>query len=779
VILKVDKAKESMQQSLSERYAHWVIRWRWLIVIGSIAVILLMASGGRFLHFDNDYRIFFGEENPQLLAFENLQDTYTKNDNVLIVLAPKDGKVFMPQTLAAVQDITERAWQTPYSLRVDSITNFQYTSAQGDDLTVADLVEEPLQLSAADVEQIRKIALAEPMLINRLISPRSHVTALNIVVELPGEDMTREVPEVVASVRDLKSYISATYPDIDIYLTGLVMMNNAFPEASQWDMQHLMPLALLLIMSMVFLQLRGFGGTVGTLLVTLFSILGAMGLAGWLGIALSPPVMSAPVIILTLGVADCVHILTNWMQGVRHGANKQDAMVESLRINLMPVFLTSITTAVGFLTLNFSDAPPFHDLGNISVFGVLLAYALSVIFLPALMMVLPVRVRAGSRSGVHLMEHFSEWVIRNQGKLLPGMGVVIVILVLLAPFNVANDIYVHYFDDKIEFRTDTDFALDNLTGMYYMDFSLDSSEESGISRPEFMRQVEQFTNWLRQQPEVIHVSTITDTFKRLNKNMHGDDPGWHKLPEQRDLAAQYLLLYEMSLPYGLDLNNQIDIEKRATRVSVTMKTISSVAVLDVEQRVHLWMQTNTPDLLTWGSSPTVMFAHIGMNNIRSMMIGTAVALVVISFILILALRSLRYGLISLIPNLAPAGMAFGLWALIDGEIGLSLSVVAAMTLGIVVDDTVHFLSKYLRARREQGLNAADAVRYSFKTVGVALWITSLALIAGFLVLATSSFELNAGMGVLTSIIIAFALLADFLLLPPLLMRLDGWLNPTE
>ncbi|MBG7602418.1 MAG: MMPL family transporter, partial [Gammaproteobacteria bacterium] len=625
----------------------------------------------------------------------------------------------------------------------------------------------------------QQIALAEPMLINRLISPGSHVTALNIVVELPGEDMTREVPEVVASVRDLKSYITATYPDIDIYLTGLVMMNNAFPEASQWDMQHLMPLALLLIMSMVFLQLRGFGGTLGTMLVTMFSILGAMGLAGWMGIALSPPVMSAPVIILTLGVADCVHILTNWMQGVRHGVNKQDAMVESLRINLMPVFLTSITTVVGFLTLNFSDAPPFHDLGNISVFGVLLAYALSILFLPALMMILPLRVRAGSRSGTHLMENFSEWVIRNQRKLLPGMGAVIVLLVLLAPFNVANDIYVHYFDDKIEFRRDTDFALDNLTGMYYMDFSLDSSEESGISRPEFIRQVEQFTQWLRQQAEVIHVSTITDTFKRLNKNMHGDEPGWHKLPEQRDLAAQYLLLYEMSLPYGLDLNNQIDIEKRATRVSVTMKTISSVAVLDVEQRVHSWMQTNTPELLTWGSSPTVMFAHIGMNNIRSMMIGTAVALVVISFILIIALRSLRYGLVSLVPNLAPAGMAFGLWALIDGEIGLSLSVVAAMTLGIVVDDTVHFLSKYLRARREQGLNAADAVRYSFKTVGVALWITSLALIAGFLVLATSSFELNAGMGVLTSIILAFALLADFLLLPPLLMRLDGWLNPTD
>jgi len=261
--------------------------------------------------------------------------------------------------------------------------------------------------------------------------------------------------------------------------------------------------------------------------------------------------------------------------------------------------------------------------------------------------------------------------------------------------------------------------------------------------------------------------------KRLNRNLHGDDPEWHRMPDQRDLAAQYLLLYEMSLPYGLDLNNQINIDKSATKLDVSLNSLSSNRIIALEERAQQWLKDNAPaSMLVHGASPAIMFSHIGARNIRSMLTGTTLALVLISFILVFALRSLRIGLISIIPNLVPAGMAFGLWGLLVGEIGLALSVVTGMTLGIVVDDTVHFLSKYLRARREDGLSSAEAVRYAFHTVGKALWTTSAVLIAGFLVLTRSPFELNSGMGLLSAITIGLALLADFLLLPTLLMTLD-------
>ena len=767
---------------MNEIYSTWILTHRWSVIVVTLLLVALAGSGGRWLEFSTDYRVFFSTENPQLTAFEELQDTYTKNDSLLMVLAPASGNVFTPKVFAAIVDVTERAWQIPYSLRVDSLSNYQHTYAEGDALTVIDLIEDPAAMTPDQVDRIRIIALNEPLLVRRLVSPQGHVTAINVTVELPGKNPDAEVPAAVAKAREIVAYVERTYPELKVYLSGVVMMNNAFAEASRYDMTHLLPLALLFIIVAVLLQLRGLVGTLATVLVILFSVIAAMGIAGWFKVPLTGPLMSAPTIIMTLAVADCVHILTNWMQGLRRGHEKHEkkqAMMESLRINLAPVFLTSVTTAIGFLTLNFSDAPPFGHLGTISALGVMIAFVLSVTLLPALATLLPCLMRGRRRADSHPMLGFADWVIRQRRRLLIGMGAAILTLVALVPLNEANDVFVHYFDERIRFRTDTDFVAENLSGIYFIDYSLDTGEPGGVALPARQRQIEALAGWLRTQPEVVHVNTITDIFKRLNRNLHGDADAWYRLPEQRDLAAQYLLLYEMSLPYGLDLNNQIDIDKRATRLTVTLHTLSTREVLAFEHRVYDWMERHMPELLTYGASPTVMFSHIGTRNIRSMLGGAVTALILISLLLMVALRSWRYGLVSLIPNLAPAGMAFGVWALIDGEIGLGVSVVAAMTLGIVVDDTVHFLSKYLRARRELGLDAAQAVRHAFETVGVALWVTSIALIGGFLVLATSSFELNGAMGLVVSIVIAFALVCDFLFLPPLLMRLDAWLQRGE
>jgi predicted RND superfamily exporter protein len=371
-----------------------------------------------------------------------------------------------------------------------------------------------------------------------------------------------------------------------------------------------------------------------------------------------------------------------------------------------------------------------------------------------------------------MVDRFAEFVVRRRNHLFWGTGFIVVALVSFLPRNELNDEFIKYFDESIPFRTDTEFATTHLTGLYTIDYSLGNGESGGINEPEFLKDVERFADWYKTQPAVLHVNTLTDIMKRLNKNMHGDKPEWYRLPDERDLAAQYLLLYEMSLPYGLDLNNQIDIGKSSTRMTVSLESISNNELLAMEANAQAWLREHAPHMQTSGASPAVMFAYIGQRNIRSMLIGTSVALVLISMVLILALRSAKIGLVSLVPNLAPAAMGYGLWGMLVGQVGLGLSVVAGMTLGIVVDDTVHFLSKYLRARREQGLSSEDAVRYAFHTVGIALVVTTLVLIAGFMVLAQSAFKLNSDMGLLTAVTIAFALLADFLFLPPLLMRVD-------
>ncbi len=757
---------------MKERFFNFVLNWKYLVILLSVLITAALGTGLQKLAFSNDYRMFFSEANPQLTAFEQLQDTYSKNDNVLFVLAPRDGRVFTRDTLAAVQELTQAAWQLPYSLRVDSISNFQYTYAKDDDLVVEDLVFDLNTLSDQELERKQQIAVKDPLLLNRLISSSAHVTGVNVTIQLPGKKLS-EVPEVAEAAHKLAAQIEATHPEIKIHLTGMIMMNNAFPSASKEDMQSLYPVMFLAVILSLALMLRSIPGTLSTLIIIILMIIGTMGITGWMGIRISPPTTTVPIVIMTLAIADCVHILVNFLHGMREGLEKREAILESLRINLQPIFLTTLTTAIGFLSLNFSDAPPFRDLGNMAAIGVWLAFFLSITFLPAMMMILPVKALRGDTRGSIAMLRLAEFVIRYKRHLLWVMGGIIIFLIAQIPNNRLDDQFVKYFDETITFRQATDFTNENLTGIYLIEYSLNSGEPGGVSDPAFLQKVEAFAQWYRRQPHVLHVNTITEIMKRLNRNMHGDDDSWYRLPDRRDLSAQYLLLYEFSLPFGLDLNNQINVKKSATRFTVTLENLSTKQLLAIEKEAQAWLTEHAPGMRIEGVSPSVMFAHIGERNIKAMLKGTTLALVMISFILIFALRSLRIGGLSLLPNLVPIGMAFGIWGLLVGEVGLALSVVSGMTLGIVVDDTVHFLSKFLRARREKGMDAEDAVRYAFSTVGTALWVTSLVLMLGFGILAFSHFQLNAGMGLLTAITIGLALVADFLFLPPLLMLFGG------
>ena len=269
------------------------------------------------------------------------------------------------------------------------------------------------------------------------------------------------------------------------------------------------------------------------------------------------------------------------------------------------------------------------------------------------------------------------------------------------------------------------------------------------------------------------VVAITDVVKKLNRVMHADDVTWYRIPEKQELAAQYLLLYEMSLPYGLDLNNIINVDKSATRLIITTKNMGTRALSNLDLEIQAWLEAKTPSYMhAQGTGISLVFAYLSERNIINMLSAAFGALLAISLILVLALKRLDIGLISLLPNIIPATMAFGLWGLLVGEIGLGLSVVVSMTLGIVVDDTVHFISKYLRARDSFSMSPADAVQHAFVTVGPAMWTTTVALVAGFLVLMLSDYKMSADMGLLSAITISIALAMDFLLLPAVLLVAD-------
>ncbi|EGR3403909.1 RND transporter [Vibrio parahaemolyticus] len=743
-----------------------------LVLLATIFLIIVATIGGKNLYFRGDYDIFFDGTNKQLLAFDEIQTTFAKTDNLAIVIAPEDGDIFTPQTLSLIQKITVDAWQVPYSSRVDSIANYQHTEAFDDELLVEDLLYSEYELTPERISKVKSIALSEPVLKSALVSEKGDVTVVNITVQLPEMDKTAEVEEVVSSINAMIDRYQRAYPDVTFHKAGIIAMNHAFMTAAQDDSSTLVPTMLVVILVFLTIMLRSILSVIATLIVIIGSVMATMGISGWAGMFLSTATVNVPTLIMTLAVADCVHVIATMRQSMKNGFTKAQSIERSIALNFVPILITSVTTAIGFLMMNMSDSPVLRDFGNLSALGVMVACFLSVTLLPALLKLLPIHVKMEtSQDQKHVMDRLGDFVVSQRRALLPLSVAVIVVCASLIPLNKVNDESVEYFGQRNEFRQAADFMEERISGMTNISIAIKTNESQGIAAPDFLNTIGEFSSWLRDQPETDHVATLADVYKRLNKNMHGDDEAYYSLPQERELAAQYLLLYEMSLPYGLDLNNQINVDKSSIKMVLTVANLGSVELVDLENRIYQWFAEHAPQYPVVASSPSLMFAHIGETNMASMLSTLPITLVLISALLIFALRSVRLGLISLMPNIAPAVIGFGLWALISGEINLGLSVVVTLTLGIVVDDAVHFLSKYQRARRE-GQTAEQAVRYAFHTVGRALWITTVVLVAGFSVLAMSSFRLNADMGQLSAIVIFIALVVDFLFLPTLLMLFD-------
>ena len=754
----------------SVKFTEILLRNKSITIILSISFALICSYGAKNLKFSTNYRVFFSESNPELKAFESFQSTYTKNDNVLFVIKKKDsGSIFNNSDLSAIKKLTEQAWQIPYVIRVDSVTNFQHTSAFKDDLVVEDLINE-VDAEETYYQSRLKIALEEPLLLNQSISKDGKVSAVNAVLQFAEKDLM-EVPQAVNFALDIERKIEADYPNLEVYVSGVAALNNAFAEAGMNDAGTITPIMFLVIFALVWLIIRAWSPTVAVLILIILSTMVGMGIGGYAGIELTPISMAAPTVILTLAVADAIHIYITLRSLMQEGMVKQKAIVESLKINFIPVTITSATTIVGFLALNFSDSPPYWHLGNITAVGIGAAWLFSITLLPVIISLLPYSTKVVSKKEKtqSLMLKLANFVIDNYKKVFFGTSVITLIIMCFIPTIKFDDQWVEYFDESVKFRSDSDVVLDNF-GVYPIEYSIPAKSEGGISEPEYLQNIEKFIVYLRKVENVEHVYSISDIMKRLNKNMHGDDQSYYRIPEERDLSAQYLLLYELSLPYGLDLNDRINIDKSASRVTVTFGRLTTAELKNFLIQTDNWMQENFPNYMqTKPTGASVMFTYITERNISSMITGTMIAIFAIALMMIVALRSLKLGLLSLIPNGLPILTTFGAWAILVGDVGFSVATVASISLGIVVDDTVHFLSKYVRAREDRQLSVEDSIRYAFDNVGMAIVINTFILAVGFGVLTSSTFKLNVDMGLMTILAIVFALILDFLLLPAILL----------
>ncbi|MFT4517692.1 MAG: putative RND superfamily exporter protein [Halioglobus sp.] len=761
--------------SVYQKMIEFLVRYTLPISLVNLLLMLAIAFGGSHLSIEAGIRVLFSPDDPNLLAEIKIEETYGKEDNILLVVDAIDGDIFTADHLATIENMTAEAWQVPNSRRVDSVTNYLYTSVDGDELTIGPLIEGAREFSPQRLAQIREVALAQEAILGRLIAPAGNVAAVNISLNLHADGKAAALEASVNYARKIARQAEADNPGVQVHIAGLALTEQTLAEVTASDGATLIPGLFAMVLVVLALSLRSTLAALCTVITIALSVVVGMGYAGWAGLAINSVNVSAPTIIMTLAVADCIHLLSHFLRHLNAGVEKREAVLLSMRENLYPVILTSVTTAIGFGSMNFSDSPPFGELGTISAVGVMAALWVSMTLLPGLMLSLPFKGSSKPRREWPL-ESLANWVVGNHKSIFwIGLATVLVIISFI-PRMALNDDPAGYFSDAIPLTKAIRVVEDKLSGTQNVHYSLDSGEPGGVADPQYLKQVGGFVDWLRAQPEVTNVESFVHTLKRLNQVMHEDDSEWYRLPDERALAAQYLLLYEISVPYGQDVTYQVSADKSALKVTAVLKNQKS-RVLDFEERSRKWLNDNAPELVTRGAGHAISFASIGLRNINNMLVGSVLAIILVSTCLIFAFRSLRFGLVSFIPNLFPALVSLGIWSAVVHEVNMAASVVFSMTLGIVVDDTTHFLVKYREARTVRQLDPANAIREVFTTVGRALVATSAVLAAGFLVLAQSNFSVNSTSGILMSLTIIIALLLDLLFLPALLLKLDRWLVP--
>ncbi|MYG42410.1 MAG: MMPL family transporter [Rhodobacteraceae bacterium] len=753
----------------TERYIYILLQRRWLVLLGTILLMVIAASGGNRLSVENNSRVLLGEKNRHLVALNTFENTYAASNSVILALSVQEGTVFTQETLDAIEQLTELAWQTPHSVRVDSLTNYNHMSVEGDDLIVEPLVVGAKSLDEDELSQIKEFALNEPDLAGRLVSRDGKVSALAISF-VQSEDQEAMVAEVPDFLNDAIDEFRTKYPDLGFYMTGDVILNRTVIDSLDEGLQFILPLCFVLVVVASAFMLKSVLGVGVIVVMVLFGVFTTMGIAGWARAVLNPVTSGVPAVIMVLAVAQTIHIITSALLCMGQGLDRHAAIAQSLRINAWPVFLASATTIIGFLSLNSSDSPPIRDLGNLSALGMLCVYFYSMTLLPALLSVLPLRSRFGASKQSPIFERFGLAVVRRYKILLWSGLALCLVFILGIPLNEFSDDWTKQFDERYQFRRDTDFIGNNLTGLNMMEFSLESRVKS-ITDPEYLRSVEAFADWAREQPEVTHVRAFSDTMKRLNKNMNGADPEFYKIPDNTPLASQYLLLYELSIPFGGDLNDRIDIAKTSTRATVTLANLPASSMRELDQRSQSWFESNAPGFSEGATGLSMVFAYLTLTNLENMLQGTIVGMGLISFILIWVFKSIRLGLISLVPNFIPPAIVFGFWGYIVGQVTLTATITTIVAFGIIVDDTIHFMSKYLRGRRE-GMTGEEAVINTFRVTGHALFSTTIVLAAGFATFAFSGYEGLWVFGLMVSMMVVTGVVVDFLLLPALLLALD-------
>lgn len=738
-----------------------------------LMLCIALTYGATRLTTNFSYRIWFTEDNPKLKVFDAFERKFGSDEIGVVVLHSPSG-IFDQESASTLIKLTEDLWQAPEVIRVDSLSNFNWTHADGDEIIVEPLIPDDEELTPQLLQQRKQIALNHNT-INGYLTNNEATTALFFISLKPSLNGTPDYETVVTGLRKIiKKYEGKS--DHILYLTGTPTLNHAFKESAQEDMATLMPFVLLMVIIFLIINFRRISGVTIPLVIVTVTIMALVGLTGWINIEMNNLTSIVPQFMIAIALAVSVHLLVNFFSFFSTGLTKEQALQLSLKKNFRPTLLTCISTAIGFFSFSTSGIPPIAEMGIMAGYGTLLSWLMTYLFISPIILLAPIKQNKkeslSNEKGISPLSMKSMEVIFKYRKLI----ILISILVAISSFMLAlktevNSDPFNYFDPKYHLSIANSFVEDNVGGSTGAEIIINSGVKEGIKDPVFLKNVEKFQNWIDKYPFVTKTVSIVNILKEMNQALNGGKASEYKLPESRESIAQQLFLYTMNLPQGMDLNNRMTIENDSLRLTAMWTIHSSKKVLEIIDDIENKAKEFDLNATVTGKLP--LYHSNNEKVVESFIKSLTIALILVALLLCWGLKSIRLGFLSILPNALPLIIGGGVLYLMGQSLDIGTVIVCSICLGIAVDDTIHFLANF-KIYKDEGLNNKMAVAKIFTHTAPALITTTLVLVAAFATFTFATFVPNQNFGELVAIILSVALIADLTFLPALVMTFDFW-----
>lgn len=739
------------------------------VITGMVILIFLAIYPASNIQTDFNLEGFYPEDDIVIEDYQLLEDEFGRDDNTILV-GFRSEQLITPNVIQDIKELTERFEQIEYILSVRSLWNAEQIINTNDQLTFESYFEGD-NLDGMDMESIKQKMIDDPFLDGFLINQSASTTAF--VLEIDEEENTYpNRNRIIDSINEITESYSGKY---QFHKSGIPYFRNQYVNLLNSEIIMYIAISSLLIIFLLWYLYRSIWGVLFPMIIVWTTLLFTIAIIHLTGGYLE--IMSSTIapILLCVGVADAIHMISKFDDARESGLNKRKSILEMLQTLGSATFLTSITTAIGFATLISSTVVPMQKFGAYTALGVLLAYVVTIFFLPvALTKSKKGRVFNEKSSSFYSGMNFVLNKISSLNRyhypkvLIGGLLITIAFMFGIRTVEVNGKIFDDVSEDT-ELMQDSRFFSENLAPQFPMEFLINTGEPEKVLTYELLQRIENFEEYLLGFDE-FHRTVSLNTLVKEVHYLFDDSPNGKSLPRNDQSIAQYVFLLEVN--NAEELTRLVDFDYQTARVTAFTKDAGSKRINEIRAEISDYIDDNFPQENVTVTGTTVLSADLTDKIVYSLAWSIILAVIAISIIMTLLFRNLKMVIISLVPNIVPLLVVAGIMGFLNIDIKPSTAVIFTIALGIAVDDSIHYLARFRLEYLKSGDMESSLYTTTIRT-GRAIIITSLILIAGFGTLISSAFTSTAMMGILVCSTILTAVIADLFILPSLFY----WLNP--